>query len=472
MDNLYDKQAEQAVLGCLLIDKDIYENVARELTGAESFMAIDHQLIYDAISTMYIEKNTTDPIVVANHLNKIGELNRIGGSDYIYELQAVIVETESAGHYARIVEDYFIQRETAGMLFKNHQKIMNGEISADDVFDTLHKQVESYREKKASNSAQVWKTYKDTYDAEFPEKQWIIPDIIPHGFSLLAGAPKIGKSIFAWNAAISASMGARAFGKIDIERRHNVLYICSEDSERLINNRMQKWTPDATPDNFHIAYEYPKLNLIGLSQLDSDIDKYNADFVVIDTWMHVCPDNNRHATSYEKDYENMIPVQKLCNNKDVSLLIITHLRKAADANNIQHEIQGSVAMQAAVESGLMLKRQDDAHILTTFGKHDSQQSYAFTFDVEYLTWKLDGLADDVLVNETEQAIQDLLLDAGIAGLSFSEICEEIEKGKKYVGKLIREMFGEGKIHQPRARANYFHNSFVSNDNDVHSSINL
>lgn len=473
MDTLFDKEAEKAVLGALLDDMTVYQNVARILTGAESFMTRDHQLVYDAISTMYAEKKTTDPIVVADYLRKTGNINRVGGSDYLYELYAPIVETESSVFYAAIVEDFFIQRKTASMLVKTHQNILSGEMTADDVFENLHKQVESYREKKASNSPQVWKTYTETYDAEFPPLEWIIPDILPNGFTLLAGAPKVGKSIFAWNAAISASMGARAFGSIELDKKHNVLYICSEDSERLINNRMQKWTkPNNKPDNFHIAYEYPKLNLMGISQLDRDIDKYNADFVIIDTWKHVCPENNRHATSYEKDYENMIPVQKLCNNKSVSLLIITHLRKASDADNIANEIQGSTAMQGAVETYLILKRQDDAHILFVTGKHDSPQSFAFTFDKEYLVWQLDGLADDVFVNETEQAIQDVLLAAGDAGLSVSEISEEIDKKKNHTINILRAMLADAKIHQARKRANYVHNDYVDTENDIHSSINL
>lgn len=50
-----------------------------------------------------------------------------------------------------------------------------------------------------------------------PEQQWVIPDLIPEGFTIIAGPPKIGKSWLVLNVAISVSSGCRAFGDIQVD---------------------------------------------------------------------------------------------------------------------------------------------------------------------------------------------------------------------------------------------------------------
>ncbi|MCE2401764.1 replicative DNA helicase [Candidatus Poribacteria bacterium] len=104
VDSLMDKEAERAVLGSMMTEKSVIPQV-EALLGASSdaFFTTDHQLIYTAILSVYNRVNDVDPILVANELNRIEQLNRVGGSDYLYELQAPIVETESTEHYAEIL---------------------------------------------------------------------------------------------------------------------------------------------------------------------------------------------------------------------------------------------------------------------------------------------------------------------------------------------------------------------------------
>ena len=111
VDSLVDKEAEQAVLGSMMTEKSIIPRIETLLgPTSDAFFTIDHQLIYTAILAVYNRVSDADPILVANELNRTDQLNRVGGSDYLYELQAPIVETESAEFYAEILREKSTRR--------------------------------------------------------------------------------------------------------------------------------------------------------------------------------------------------------------------------------------------------------------------------------------------------------------------------------------------------------------------------
>ena len=104
LDSLYDKEAECAVLGALMTEKTVIPGVETLLgVDATVFMTTDHQLIYTAILAVYDRVGTAEPILVANDLQTRDELKRVGGADYLYQLQAPIVETDSTEFYAEIL---------------------------------------------------------------------------------------------------------------------------------------------------------------------------------------------------------------------------------------------------------------------------------------------------------------------------------------------------------------------------------
>ena len=108
VDSLMDKEAERAVLGAMMTEKSVIPRVEALLgSTSDAFFTTDHQLIYTAILTVYSGDKNADPILVANELNRVEQLNRVGGSDYLYELQAPItdVDPENIEFYAEILRE-------------------------------------------------------------------------------------------------------------------------------------------------------------------------------------------------------------------------------------------------------------------------------------------------------------------------------------------------------------------------------
>ncbi|RKU23726.1 replicative DNA helicase [Candidatus Poribacteria bacterium] len=109
---LHDREAEQAVLGSMMVDSAVIPRVIAILGHtSENFFTADHQLIYAAILGVYERHNKVDPLLVSDELERKNELNRAGGDLYLYDLQARIVETESTEFYAQLVREKSTRRQ-------------------------------------------------------------------------------------------------------------------------------------------------------------------------------------------------------------------------------------------------------------------------------------------------------------------------------------------------------------------------
>ncbi len=111
VDSLSDKEAEQAVLGAMMTEKTVIPQVITKLgQTSDIFFTVDHQLIYSAILAVYDRVSNADPLLVADELKRVNQLNRAGGTEYLYELQAPIAETESTEFYADILYEKATRR--------------------------------------------------------------------------------------------------------------------------------------------------------------------------------------------------------------------------------------------------------------------------------------------------------------------------------------------------------------------------
>ena len=69
-----------------------------------------HEIIYDAILSLYSHGEPTDVITVTDELTKIGELSRAGGAEYLHTLTSLVPTAANAGYYANIVAEKALLR--------------------------------------------------------------------------------------------------------------------------------------------------------------------------------------------------------------------------------------------------------------------------------------------------------------------------------------------------------------------------
>ncbi|NYE18496.1 replicative DNA helicase [Microbacterium immunditiarum] len=105
----HDLLAEQSALGGMLLSKDAVADVIETLRGPDFYIP-KHELIFEAILTLYSHGEPTDVVAVTDELIKTGELQRAGGPDYLHSLTSIVPTAANAGYYASIVAERALLR--------------------------------------------------------------------------------------------------------------------------------------------------------------------------------------------------------------------------------------------------------------------------------------------------------------------------------------------------------------------------
>ena len=96
----YNRDAEMALLGCLLIDNDIAADLAEKLTEND-FYQESHKFIIRAMQTVFNDRKPIDLVTLSDQLDGEGNLEKSGGIAYLTELAQI---TPSAANYKSYYE--------------------------------------------------------------------------------------------------------------------------------------------------------------------------------------------------------------------------------------------------------------------------------------------------------------------------------------------------------------------------------
>jgi len=105
----HDLLAEQSAIGGMLLSKDAVADVIESVRAIDFYMP-RHEIIFDAILSLYSHGEPTDVIAVTDELMKAGELPRAGGADYLHTLTGLVPTAANAGYYATIVTEKAVLR--------------------------------------------------------------------------------------------------------------------------------------------------------------------------------------------------------------------------------------------------------------------------------------------------------------------------------------------------------------------------
>jgi RecA-family ATPase len=182
---------------------------------------------------------------------------------------------------------------------------------------------------------------------EFPEPRWAIPGILAEGVTLLAGAPKIGKSWLALNVSASVAAGGKALGRVDVDAG-DVLYLALEDNPRRLQDRLRKvlaGSPASERLTFAVMCE--PLPAGGADRITAWLDQHpQARLVVVDVFARVRGMAPPTMSSYDADYLAMGALKRIADRYGVAVLVVHHTRKASAPRTSQMPSRGRTASRA------------------------------------------------------------------------------------------------------------------------------
>ncbi len=106
----HNLEAEESVLGAVLLSRDAIGAVSEQGLRSEDFYRPAHQHIFDAVRALYSSGAPVDTVTVADELRRAGLLDQVGGTEALHALQNATPAISNAAHYARIVQDTALLR--------------------------------------------------------------------------------------------------------------------------------------------------------------------------------------------------------------------------------------------------------------------------------------------------------------------------------------------------------------------------
>ncbi len=219
VEPLHDREAERAVLGAMLMDTDVIPRVMPILGETpEAFFTTDHRIIYSAAADVYDQHSKADIILVADHLKKTDQLKRVGGTIYLYDLQARIVETENTEFHAQIVRDKWMRRQLIQASATIREIAQDGEKDLVDVLDESQEEIFRLNSQNTHRGfiplgSLINQSLKDIEELYHKKEQYVgIPsgftdlDILTSGLQrgdliIIAARPSMGKTTLVLNIA-------------------------------------------------------------------------------------------------------------------------------------------------------------------------------------------------------------------------------------------------------------------------------
>ncbi|MFW5451177.1 MAG: replicative DNA helicase [Methylophagaceae bacterium] len=221
-------EAEQSVLGGLMLDNTSWEKVA-DLIVENDFYRRDHQLIFKAIAELAENSQPVDVITLAEYHDSRGELDQVGELAYLGLLARDTPSAANIVAYASIVRERSILRQliTVGTSIANVAFNPDGRDS-NEMLDLVERQVFEIAEKGAKRAGgfvqvkEVLSKVVDRIDTLFEQDSPITglstgftdfdlqtAGLQPSDLVIIAGRPSMGKTTFAMNLAENAAIKSK-----------------------------------------------------------------------------------------------------------------------------------------------------------------------------------------------------------------------------------------------------------------------
>ncbi|WP_442604557.1 replicative DNA helicase [Paenibacillus sp. KN14-4R] len=217
-------EAEQAVLGAILLDSDALIT-AMERVATEDFYRPSHQRIYETMLELSDENEPIDLITLTARLQDKGVLEDIGGVSYLSDLASAVPTSANIDYYAQIVEEKSMLRR---LIRAATQIVSNGYASSDDVGAMLSEAEARIFEISQRRATSGFVSIRDVLMEVFEKVEILYSNKggntgIPSGFPdldkmtagfqrsdliIVAARPSVGKTAFALN--IAQNVGVRA----------------------------------------------------------------------------------------------------------------------------------------------------------------------------------------------------------------------------------------------------------------------
>jgi replicative DNA helicase len=247
----FSPEAEQSVLGAVLLDSSCMDRVAEILPRPDYFYLSGNSLIYSVMLSMFTEGRPIDFVTVLEGLQKTGKFDEADGKTYLLQLAQMVPSISNVESYASIVRDKYDVRTLITTARDIIEEASSGEADAASLLDSAEQRIFDIRRGKNMQGLQrvneiILQEFDrldrlNSPDAEkyrgvptgFHELDEAIAGLNRSDFILLGARPGMGKTSFALNIARHAAVKAGkrvAFFSLEMSKEQLVSRLLSTEA--------------------------------------------------------------------------------------------------------------------------------------------------------------------------------------------------------------------------------------------------
>lgn len=432
----YSLEAEQAVLGSLLIDSECLLSVV-EILKADCFYVPQHREIFKTILNLDAMGEKYDALLVLEQLKNTGTYDDAGGKNYLAQLAESVPSTANVLAYAKIVKENYILRTLISVAKRIEDRAFAQEVNADSILDEAEQDIFNIRQGRETDGPRklsdvimnevsedlLKKTSKDR------EKYLGIPsgfsylDKLTTGFNksdlvLIGARPAMGKTSFALNIARNMAVTGKkkvVFFSLEMSNEQLAQRILATEA-RVESSKFR--TGDISGDEWNrigeasLALNTAELYLDDTSTITVPMMKArirrikNVDAVIID-YLQLMTSAKRTENRVQEVSEITRSLKLMAKELHIPVIVCSQLNRSTDARGKMHRPQlsdlresGSIEQDADIV--MMLYR---PNYYENDGKNDSNVPVEVSNDNEaqvLVVKNRHGSTGDVDLNWTKE----------------------------------------------------------------------
>lgn len=257
----------------------------------------------------------------------------------------------------------------------------------------------NFDETKTIDAETLWNT-------PIPPVRWVVPDLLPAGLSILAGASKAGKSWLCLWLCLQIARGGQVWGRQVSSQP--VLYLCLEDTFNRIQSRLLQIDGEGGSPSLLFQTRSGGIGQGLEAEITTALNHHpGIGLVVIDTLQKV-RSVEPSGSAYAADYRDMSALKQLADAHHICILLVHHLRKQG-AEDPFAQISGSTGLMGAADTIWLLQRQRMSPTARLQVTGRDVESRALTLEFNDCVWDL--LEETTDRQQAERAIPAWLWQA-------------------------------------------------------------
>jgi len=363
-------EAEQAVIGSILVSNDIYDEISPLLDPQKFFDPI-HAKLYETIEKLIAKGLLANPITLKNHFENNEGLKELGGQEYLIKITKFSTSTKQAIDYANIVQEMHVRRElikiSESVLYQAGTKTEDN-ISGEEIIQNTEKSLFDLAERGHFNQSfmKFQSALEQTIEmarSAYQNEEGIVG--VPTGLTdldsrlgglhkqdlvIIAGRPSMGKTALATNIAFHAAKNIEkkglkssvAFFSLEMSSEQLSTRILSEQSRIRSNDIRRGKVSEKEFENFIETSknifelplyidETPAITIAAISNRSRRIKRlFGLDLIVVDYIQLMRSSGSKEYNRVQEISEITQGLKALAKELDVPVLALSQLSRAVE----------------------------------------------------------------------------------------------------------------------------------------------